>query len=47
MYTLFAVCKQSLQINVTILVSEQKYKHFQTGVSENGTIQYNNDEKLG
>ena len=41
-YTLFAVCKQSLQINITIWflswISEQKYEYFQTGMSENGTI---------
>ena len=38
LYTLFAVCKQSLQINITILVSELIYEYFQTGMSEKGTI---------
>ena len=51
LYNLFAVCKQSLQINITILVSElniwAKICFFQTGMSENGTIHKNNDEKLG
>ena len=39
---LFVICKQSSQINITILVSElkseQKYECFQIGMSENGTI---------
>ena len=39
---LFAVCKQSLQIVITILASElniwANYEYFQTGMSENGTI---------
>ena len=39
---LFAVCKQSLKINTTILASElnilAKYEYFQTGMSESVTI---------
>ena len=42
LYTFFAVCKQSLQINIAILVFElniwAKIWVFQAGMSENGTI---------
>ena len=51
LYTLFAVCKQSLQINITILVSElniwAKIWVFSNREVRKWDHSYNNDEKLG